>query len=143
MWPFSPHDPTCRPLFGKQWRIYRIFMRTEMTVVKITDFGLAMRILGVFALEVVPCVNNVVELCLAQPLLHSLLIELMSLTRISLTCFSSQAVLLVIQFTDPVKAVTGIQIALPRNQLVTYCSPQNVGLSISLAGAMVAACPSL
>lgn len=42
---------TFRPLFGKTWRIYKIFMRSQMTVVKITDLGLALRIAVVWVVD--------------------------------------------------------------------------------------------
>lgn len=42
-----------RPLFGKTWRVYKIFMRSQMTVIKITDAGLAVRIGAIWLLDLV------------------------------------------------------------------------------------------
>ena len=35
---------TFGPLFAKTWRIYKIFMRKEMTVIRITDLNLMVRL---------------------------------------------------------------------------------------------------
>jgi heme/copper-type cytochrome/quinol oxidase subunit 4 len=44
---------TFAPLFAKCWRIYKIFMRKEMTVIRITDSKLALRLIVAFSCELV------------------------------------------------------------------------------------------
>jgi hypothetical protein len=44
---------TFGPLFAKCWRIYKIFMRKEMTVVKLTDLNLFARLGVMLAIELI------------------------------------------------------------------------------------------
>ena len=88
---------TFAPLFAKSWRIYKIFMRTQMSVLKITDAMLLGRLGAGLVLELV-----------LLALVHAL---------------------------DPVMARTQEVTAYPRNQLVSYCSPEAPAL-VAAMGAL-------
>jgi hypothetical protein len=110
------------PLFAKSWRIYKIFMRTQMSVLKITDMMLFVRLLAVLLVEIV------------SALLRWRFVSACSCAL----CW--QMLLVIIHFVDPVKATTQIQSALPRDQLVTYCSPSRPELIGALGGIKASAC---
>ena len=87
--------------------------RTKLTVIKISDANLAMRIVMFILLEIVRW--------------HPPSVRSRSVT--------SQVLLSVMQATDPIVAQTRIETALPKDLLVQYCAPMNLGL-IATIGAI-------